>query len=797
MKRTILTSMIVMTCLTVLRMGLLMVGQSSAQEKVLEDGAPPVRLRFGRTISSADGQVAAGLASVGANPRALRPPKLPWAVPTVTVGNIPGDIGVDTARHTIYVANGGDNTLSVIDSSKCNSANASNCATIATITVGPGPLYAVLDPTTDTIYTTIPGPNFDQNTVAVVNGATCNATNTSGCGQTPAVVTLPSTPIGLALDTATHTLYVGYVNEAPVSIINTATCNATNTSGCGQTPVQTAAGGDTMTIDYANHGVYVSDFADSLIRVFNGTTCNAGNTSGCGQPPVTLVANFNPTQAAVDEVTHTVYVPLNGGQACTEENAALMIDGSRCNGTDNSGCGNTPNRASVGSGASQALIDPATETVYVENQGSNSLSVINGATCNATKTSGCANIPPALAIGNFGAFVRLDPNTHTLYESSQSTNAVWLLDASECNATHTSGCTKFEPTTKVGCGANGMAVNPNTQTLYEANQIDNTVSVIDTTICNKDHLAGCNQSWPTIAVGATSRFVGINKLTNTVYVVNRDDNTLSIINGTICNRQTTSGCVQLTKTPVGNVPQQIEVDETTNTIYVVNQNDGTVSVSNGAVCNASNTSGCNQSWPTVTVGQSPQALALNPTNHTVYVANTNDNTVSVINVLHCNGTDISGCGQTPATIPVGAAPRAVGIVTGTNTVFVGNRDDLTVSVIDGSTCNGTHTSGCGQVPPAVLVGAFPSTGGGSNILGRSIVVDSSEHIIYIPNIGDSDVATLDADACRAGHVHDCHVQIVHKRMGGFSFFATLDESSGTVYVSNDTDNTLSLFPSKH
>jgi hypothetical protein len=341
-----------------------------------------------------------------------------------------------------------------------------------------------------------------------------------------------------------------------------------------------------------------------------------------------------------------------------------------------------------------------------------------------------------------------------------------------------------------------MALNPNTQTLYEANQVDNTVSVVDTTVCNKHNRTGCKQSWPTIAVGANSRFVGINKLTNTVYVVNTMGNTLSVINGATCNRQTTSGCVQLTTTPVGNTPQQIEVDETTNTIYVVNQGDGTVSVGNGAVCNASNTSGCNQSWPTVTVGQLPQALALNPTNHTLYVANTNDNTVSVINALHCNGTDISGCGQTPATIPVGEAPRAVGIVTATNTVFVANRDELTVSVIDGSTCNGTQTSGCGQLPPAVLVGAFPSTGGGSNILGRSIAVDSRQHIIYIPTIGDSDVATLDADACRAGHVHDCHVRIVHGRMGGWPVVATVDESSETVYVSNNTDSTLSLFPDR-
>ena len=109
----------------------------------------------------------------------------------------------------------------------------------------------------------------------------------------------------------------------------------------------------------------------------------------------------------------------------------------------------------------------------------------------------------------------------------------------------------------------------------------------------------------------------------------------------------------------------------------------------------------------MTVGASPQALAVNPSNHTVYVANRDDNTVSVIDTLHCNAHDSSGCGQTPATIPVGDGPRSVGIVFATNTVFVGNRDDLTVSVIDGSTCNGGNTTGCGQTPPAVLVGAFP------------------------------------------------------------------------------------------
>ena len=742
--------------------------------------------------------VAAGtlvLAAAALAATLMQPPKLPWAVPTVTVGNNPVGVAVDTATHTVYVANGGgDNTLSVIDSSKCNSRNASRCAPIATMSVGTNPLYVVLDPTTDTIYASI-----NDNTIAVINAATCNATNTSGCGQTPATVTLADVPIGLALDIATHTLYVGYGDEAPVSIIDTSICNATNTSGCDQTPVQTSAGGDTIAIDHVNHGVYVSDFNDNLIRVFNGATCNAGDTSGCAQPPATLVANFDPTQGAVDEATHTVYVGVGGDMLGVAPGdtlgSVLMIDGSHCNGTDNSGCGNTPNSALVGNFPAYVLIDPATHTVYVESEESSKVSVINGATCNATTTAGCANIFPALAIGVNSVFMDLDPTTHTLYTTSQDTNDVWVLDASKCNATHTSGCTKFEPTTTVGVGPVEVEENPNTRTLYETNQHDNTVSVIDTTVCNQRNLTGCNQTWPTVPMGTNSRHIGINKATNTIYVSNHDDDTLSIINGATCNRSNTSSCSQpQPTTAVGATPQQIAVDETTNTIYVVNQDDNTMSVIDGTHCNGADTSGCNQSWPTAPVGDSPQALTFNPNNRTIYVTNTNDDTVSVINGIHCNSSDTSGC--TPvATVPVGAAPRAVGIVLDKNTVFVGNRDDLTVSVIDGSTCNGTQTSGCPQVPPpAVLVGAFPSTAGnGSNILGRSIAVDQDKDIVYIPNIADSDVATLDATVCRVGHLDACHVKIVKERMGGFSVMATVDPLTQTVYVANDTDGTVSLF----
>jgi len=741
------------------------------------------------------------LAAAALTAASLTPPTIPWAVPTITVGNLPQSAVVDPGTDTVWVTNFIDNTVSVIDGSKCNATKTSRCSPIATmINVGFGPLFIIFDGTTGSLYVAnfLTATGNPGNTITVLNGKTCNAKKTIGCGQAPAAtVTVPGLVGGIAVDTSDHTLYVGDANEGPVVMVNTSTCNALTTSGCNQTPA-TMANGDAFpgaAIDFSNHSVYVANLGNGTVSVFNGATCNATTQSNCTAFPLTLPGGFLLFPGyGFDQTTHTLYVP--GGPPTFSFGSIAVVDGSTCNGTVHSGCGQTPHLVQLDEEfPDQVIIDPTTETVYVPSEDDSMMAIINAATCNGTNQSGCSQRPPRLAAGLNGIFADINLNTHTIYYPSQDTNTVWVLDASTCNATNTSGCTFFETETIVGARAIGVAENPNTKTVYSTGADDNTVSVIDATLCNKNNLSGCNQSWPTINAGNFPFFVGVNKVTNTIYVSNLADNTLSVINGATCNRTTTSGCMGAQPTTrVGNAPLQIAVDEATNTIYVENAADGTVSVINGALCNANNLPGCNRVWPTVKVGNSPQGLGLNPNNHTVYVANTNDNTVSVINGNTCNGTTSSGCHKTPAKITVGNAPRSVGVVTATNTVFVGNRDDLTVSVIDGSTCNGTNASGCGQTPPAVLVGAFPSTAGNdTNILGRGIGVDSTKHIVYIPTFGDSDVATLDATTCHAGNISGCSVTIVPGRMGGHPELAIVDESSGTVYVSNANDGTVSVF----
>ncbi len=230
---------------------------------------------------------AAALAAIVINPN---PPKLPWAVPTVPVGINPVGVDIDLATNTIYVGHEIDNTISVIDGRRCNSSNASQCVAVATMTnVGFGPVWPVFDPATRTLYVVnaFTESGDPGNTVTVLDVSHCNVQDNSGCSQAPvALVTIPGATFNegliaeIALDGFTHTLYMGDTNGGPVSMIDTATCSALQTSGCSQT-TSTNVNGIFATVDSANHSVYLNDFFNSIVTVVNGLTCNATTQSDC------------------------------------------------------------------------------------------------------------------------------------------------------------------------------------------------------------------------------------------------------------------------------------------------------------------------------------------------------------------------------------------------------------------------------------------------------------------------------------------------------------------------------------
>ncbi len=163
---------------------------------------------------------------------------------------------------------------------------------------------------TDTIYAS----SGADNTIAVINGATCNGTGHSGCGHLAATATVGFDPFGVAVDDRTNTVYVannaGGDLPGTVSVINGATCNGADTTGCsGPFPTMPTGRSPLLVAVNASTGVlYVTDFASAAVTILNGSRCNAEVTTGCHRADRQQAVGSGPYGIAINQHTHTVYV---------------------------------------------------------------------------------------------------------------------------------------------------------------------------------------------------------------------------------------------------------------------------------------------------------------------------------------------------------------------------------------------------------------------------------------------------------------------------------------------------------
>jgi len=623
------------------------------------------------------------------------------------------------------------------------------------------------DPATKTLYVTDLGPQGDGtgNTISVVDAVTCNATDHTGCGQTPPKIRVGSGPFDLDVNVANDTVYVTNQANNTVSVINGATCNASVVSGCNQHPptVAVATGpGSEIAFDPASDSVYVANTVANIVSVFGGGGCNGTVHSGCGHIPATvhLVAPGHgiPDDVAVDDASHTLYAaiaPCPCADTDFSDNAGqelvAMVNTATCNGTTTSGCGHTPLAAPAGGFPLSVLVDSQKHTVYVGEEGGR-LALLDARGCNAAHTAGCPRILPSVTVGDHAFGMGVDQLTHTLYVENTDENTVSVVDTAACNAEVTSGCQAIAPTVAVGQQPQYVAVDEATDTVYVANYADGTVSVIDGRTCNASLHSGCSRIPPVVMVGVGAEGVAVDEATDTIYVTVDGaaglGNTVSVIDGAVCNATVTSGCnrtpaeVTLGGSEGGDSPGEPAVDEATDTVYVpITGSDGlgnTVSVINGAACNAVVTSGCGQVPKNITVGSGAYAAAVDESTDTVYDTNFNDDTVSVIDGASCNGAVSSGCDQIPPTVTVGALPEGLALDSATDTVYVADGGyeatslDFTVSVINGATCNATWTSGCGRRPHTVEVGEAAG----------NVAVNDKTGTVYVANFADRDLSVF-------------------------------------------------------
>ena len=163
--------------------------------------------------------------------------------PTVSVGNGPDGLALDPATHTLYTSNQNDSSVSVINTATCNARTreaAVSTSTRCRCRRAPARRASPSDTATGTIYVA----NIGGNSISVINARTCNAINFSGCRQTPASIKDPGGPIALAVDQATDTVYVANIGDNFSGTSHTVRSStappatATSTPAAAQTPRQ-------------------------------------------------------------------------------------------------------------------------------------------------------------------------------------------------------------------------------------------------------------------------------------------------------------------------------------------------------------------------------------------------------------------------------------------------------------------------------------------------------------------------------------------------------------------------------
>lgn len=157
----------------------------------------------------------------------------------------------------------------------------------------------------------------------MIDAGLCHATRTSGCRYTSRIVPVGRFPNDAVLDPANRTVYIPNRLGNSLTMINAATCSASESVGCGR--ALTAALGmsaGAAAVDASTHTIYVSNFAEKTVAEIDANSCNASTISGCTSSiPLIKTRNF-PGPLALNRATETLYVNIEFENGVSAINAA-------------------------------------------------------------------------------------------------------------------------------------------------------------------------------------------------------------------------------------------------------------------------------------------------------------------------------------------------------------------------------------------------------------------------------------------------------------------------------------------
>ena len=292
--------------------------------------------------------------------------------------------------------------------------------------------------------------------------------------------------------------------------------------------------------------------------------------------------------------------------------------------------------------------------------------------------------------------VKVDRHAHKIYAIDQTGDNVVVIDEAK----------KTTQRVAVGRTPAAIAVNEATGRVYVGNRSDGTLSVID---------GATDKVVATIDVGVRPFAVAADPVTNRVYVSNTFNDTMSILDGATNTRTTMKvpgadamlvdwhgGKLYLTGYEDANLRVLDEATQNFSRVktgshnfgIVQNERTGDLWVPLVGSAQLVKLDGATGDRTVTAVGDFPCATAVNPATNRVYVVNYGDETVSVVD---------GATTKVLATVKVGSHPQAVAVDWKRNRVYVANVHGDSVSEIDGATNSVIATRPAGKNPYALVV----------------------------------------------------------------------------------------------
>ncbi|RMD82951.1 MAG: hypothetical protein D6815_07865, partial [Candidatus Dadabacteria bacterium] len=340
-----------------------------------------------------------------------------------------------------------------------------------------------------------------------------------------------------------------------------------------------------------------------------------------------------------------------------------------------------------------------------------------------------------------------------VFVANEGGDSVTIFDEGDANADYLNG-TLANSSFAVGAGPVALAANAAMNRLYVVNRDDGTVTCLDGR--TGDYASG-DLLGSTITVGGTPVAVALNSPRDILYVVNQGDDSVTLLDG--ADGSYLYGSFAASTVPVGLQPSAVELSPDGTVAYVTNFGDDTITYLDGATgaylygTLAASTFATGAGPSDVSVAQADW-----PYSPKLAITNTLENTVTILDAV--NGTPWYGSLQ-DSTFPAGSGPGAVQFMG--EDIYVAEETGNRIMDISGFEPTYTEHTGVIAAPSDLATPGCSST----------------DCRLYVAASASDEIRRYDLDSSPDAIV------------GKYPAAVAVNETAGIVYVVNVRDDTVS------